>query len=509
MATALSCDLLIKGGHVVDPANGINGVGDVALSGGKVVAVTAPTSGGAAAGTSEGAAGGTTSGDGRGPSGTGSRSLDIRPARVLDAHGCYVIPGVIDLHVHLSSKYGGRVAHGMLARAGVTTALDMGGPAADVIRQAGEHGAGLTAACLEGLAPKVNLSGPDASAVDLRRAAEKGLVDGAIGVKIHFDNALTPEAAGRAIEEANRQGIWVAFHCGTTATASDITGLREAVALAGRNRLHLAHVNSYCRGNVKEPAVEALEAIDLLKSAPHLFSESYLAVINGTSARCVNGEPVLSRVKMWLGMGGFPGTQEGLRQAILAGWARINSVVGDDTVLATGAEGVAAWEAAGTNIGLSFPVNPPIPRLMLATTKDDAGRFVVDALGTDGGGIPRNVLLSAGMQLVQMEMLSVSDLVRKLSWTPSRVIGLAQKGHLSEGADADVTVVEPLSRRARTTIAGGEVVMHEGVVFGRGTTFVTTERGAAAVAATPGCRAKVIDVTRTGFYTGDGLKDAV
>lgn len=474
---ALACDLLIKGGHVVDPANGVDGVGDVALGGGKVIAVRAV-------------------------------ALAKAPvaARVLDARGCYVIPGVIDLHVHLSSKYSGGVAHKMLARAGVTTALDTGGPAADVVHQAGEHGAGLTVACLEGLTPKANLPSPDPSTGDIRRAIEKGLAAGAIGVKIHYDNALTPEAAGRTIEEANGRGVWVAFHCGTTASASDITGLREAVTLAGRHRLHIAHVNSYCRGNVKEPVVEALEAIELLKRAPHLFSESYLAVINGTSARCVNGEPALARVKMWLAMGGFEGTEAGLRQAILTGYARINAVVGDDTILATGADGVAAWEAAGTNIGLSFPVNPPIPRLILATARDQAGRFMVDALGTDGGGIPRNVLLSAGLQLVQMELLSMSDLVRKLSWTPSRVLGARSKGHLGEGADADVTIVDPAARRARTTVAGGEVVMHEGVVFGRGSTFLTTPQGADAVGATAGCLVKVIDVTQTGFYSGDGLK---
>lgn len=477
MASAISCDLLIRGGHVVDPTQGIDATGDVALNEGRVVAVA-----------------------------TGDSRPEFHPARVLDAQGCYVIPGIIDPHVHLSSHYSGRVAHKMLARAGVTTALDTGGPAADVVTTAGRHGAGLTIACLEGLAAGANLPSRDPAAAEIRQAGEKAQAAGALGVKIHYDHALTPEAAQRTIEEMNRQGMWVAFHCGTTATASDITGLREAVALAGRNRLHVAHVNSYCRGNVMEPAVEALEAIELLNSAPQLFTESYLAVINGTSARCANGEPVNARVKMWLGMGGFAGTQDGLRQAIMAGYARINAVVGDDTALATGTAGVAAWEAAGTNIGLSFPVNPPIPRLMLATAKDQAGHFVVDALGTDGGGIPRNVLVSAGMQVVQMEMLSMADLVRKLSWTPSRVLGLKSKGHLSEGADGDVTVIDPVARRARTTVAGGEIIMHDGVVFGRGSTFVTTKRGAEAVTATAGCTARVIDVTESGFYTGDGLK---
>ncbi|MGH2560905.1 MAG: hypothetical protein ACRDJH_17710 [Thermomicrobiales bacterium] len=32
-------DLVLTGGHVIDPANGINGPADVAIGGGKIVAV--------------------------------------------------------------------------------------------------------------------------------------------------------------------------------------------------------------------------------------------------------------------------------------------------------------------------------------------------------------------------------------------------------------------------------------------------------------------------------------
>ena len=219
-----------------------------------------------------------------------------RGQRIIDATGKYVLPGIIDLHVHLSSRYSGAVAHKMLARAGVTTALDMGAAPADALATAASYGAGLNVGSLGGLVPHGNLPDRDPSRAAIRRALDECLDGGSLGIKIHFDNKLTPAATKIAIDEANWQRAWVAFHCGTTETASDITGLQEAVELAGPNRLHLAHVNSYCRGNVMDPVVEAQECISLLNGAPHLFSETYIASINGTSARCADGLPVVERV---------------------------------------------------------------------------------------------------------------------------------------------------------------------------------------------------------------------
>ena len=63
-------DLLIKGGHVIDPANHLDAVMDVAVSGGKIAAV----------------------------------EKDIPAAtagKVVDASGLYVTPGLIDIHFHI------------------------------------------------------------------------------------------------------------------------------------------------------------------------------------------------------------------------------------------------------------------------------------------------------------------------------------------------------------------------------------------------------------------------
>lgn len=97
-------DLLLKGGHVIDPGNGVNAPMDVAVKDGRIAAVAA----------------------------------SIHPAeaaKTVDARGLYVTPGLVDLHVHV---YAGTGEKGSYAgdnsvypddhclRSGVTTAVDAG-----------------------------------------------------------------------------------------------------------------------------------------------------------------------------------------------------------------------------------------------------------------------------------------------------------------------------------------------------------------------------------------------
>ena len=93
----IRCDLILKGGEVVDPGQGIGGVLDVGIGDGRVVAVAKDLS-------------------------------SLQADRVLDARGKYVTPGLVDLHTHV---YAGVSAFGidaddLCARTGVTTAIDAG-----------------------------------------------------------------------------------------------------------------------------------------------------------------------------------------------------------------------------------------------------------------------------------------------------------------------------------------------------------------------------------------------
>lgn len=469
-------DLLIRGARVVDPGNGVDGRFDIGIAGEKIVEV-------------------------------GPDLSPMRAGRVLEAEGQIAVPGLIDLHVHASAWLGGSPAHRMLARAGVTTALDVAGPIGGVLELARSDGAGISIACLEQLKPGDQIESPDAPARDIERAIGRALDQGAIGVKIlggHYP--LTPRATADAIRLANRAFAWVAFHCGTTETGSDMTGFREAFALAAGHRLHIAHVNSYTRGltpGAADAVEEAREALRLLAGARNIVSESYLAVINGSPGRCVDGVPESRGTRRWLELGGYPATRAGLERAVFDGWAKVSVNEGGEMVLRWGAAGVEALNAFGTELIVCFAVNPPVPRLLLATAKRSDGSFIVDAIATDGGGIPRNVIAEWGMALVRLEALSLADLVRKASLLPARLLGLRDKGHLGPGADADVALIDPDGGRVTGTIALGRPVFWRGVVIGHGTRVLTTERGAAAVRAA-GLTPRVIHLAESGFYRRAG-----
>lgn len=89
-------DLILRGGRVIDPSQGLDGVRDVGFAGGKVAAI-AP-------------------------------HLDGTGAELRDVSGLIVTPGIIDLHTHV---YWGGTSLGIDAEAfcrtsGVTTAVDTG-----------------------------------------------------------------------------------------------------------------------------------------------------------------------------------------------------------------------------------------------------------------------------------------------------------------------------------------------------------------------------------------------
>jgi len=103
MLSAQPYDLLIKGGHVIDPKNNINAVMDVAIAQGKIARVAA--------------------------------AIPAAEAKKLvQAGGLYVTPGLIDIHVHVYPRPGmpgldrdsNVQADAFSFRSGVTTVVDAG-----------------------------------------------------------------------------------------------------------------------------------------------------------------------------------------------------------------------------------------------------------------------------------------------------------------------------------------------------------------------------------------------
>jgi dihydroorotase len=93
----MQCDILIRGGEVVDPSQQLRGVRDVAIRDGKILSI-------------------------------GERLPDVETTHTIDARGLYVVPGLIDLHLHVYRQHSpfGLEPDPLCPAGGVTTMLDAG-----------------------------------------------------------------------------------------------------------------------------------------------------------------------------------------------------------------------------------------------------------------------------------------------------------------------------------------------------------------------------------------------
>jgi len=469
-------DLLIKNGMLVDPANGKEGPFDLALSGGQVAAVE--------------------------PHLNPDRARDV-----FDAAGKFVFPGLVDSHVHLTPISRG-IGFRMLARAGVTCCLDCGGYVEDVLAGMAIYGSGISVAVLNRLDPGISgrIGGPNASKSDLARFLDESLDSGAFGLKLLGGHLpLSPETTAAAIELVNREGVYGAFHCGTTRNGSNLNGLLEALDLTGENHLHICHITAYCRGLTHgSPVEETMIALKELAERPHLVSESHNGPYNGTSADLEDGVPRSHVTRTCLKSGGFDPTGDGLLAAARDGYMRVQKGTEFGVIYLEAQEGVEYLKAADFKATVSFPVNRRSTAFLTATEKDENDRFIVTALSTDGGAIPRNFLLSHGLSLVRFDAWTLSDFVHKCCSAPARMLGLFRKGHLAPGADGDIVVADSHSHDALLTVAGGKVIMANGVVIGSGGTIITTERGIKTLQK-QNIPAETVDLEKSLFYNSPNL----
>lgn len=464
-------DLLIKGGLLVDPANDRQGQFDVALVDGQVARVEPGI------------------------------SPDITN-EIFDASDKLIFPGLVDSHVHLTPVKRA-VGFKMLARAGVTCALDCAGFIDDVIEGIAERGSGISAAVLHRLDPGVSISGPDAEKRELANYLDQSLGAGAFGFKLLGGHLpLSPETTIAAIELANEAQAYVAFHCGSTKNGSNLNGMLDALEFAGGNRLHICHTNAYCRGLTHgSPVKETMIALKELAARSHLVSESHMGPYNACWSKLENGIPRSQVTRTCLETGGYEPSRKGLLAAARTGYMLVQKSTAQAVIYLKPEEGAAYLEEVEFETIVSFPVNWRSTAFLMATEKDEDGRFIVTALSTDGGAIPRNFLLSHGLSLVRFDALTLPEFVRKCSWAPAQMLGLPGKGHLGPGADGDLIVVDPETHQALLTVAGGQVVMVNGIVVGSGGTIITTDRGKKAIE-DKGIKTFVADLENSLLYSG-------
>ena len=105
------------------------------------------------------------------------------------------------------------------------------------------------------------------------------------------------------------------------------------------------------------------------------------------------------------------------------------------------------------------------------------------------------------MALVSFGALSLLEAATKLTYTPSRMLGLLNKGHFSEGADGDVTVIDRTTGKASMSFVNGEPIMKNGRVVGSGGTWLVTSEGEKTAAAS-GLPYEVINLEQSKLYAG-------
>jgi len=197
----MTYDLLIQGGTVVDPSQSIHEPRDVAIEGDRIVAV----------------------------------EPNLQPAagtKVVDARGQLVVPGLIDLHVHVYYRHMGLCldADSLCAAGGVTTMLDAGSAGSynfggfhhDNILRAQTQVFGLVNLSCMGL-----IVAHYGELMDRRYADPEGVVatiekypEAAVGVKIRAGRHIIGEGQmGRdnfsdAVRAARESGTWLMVHIG-------------------------------------------------------------------------------------------------------------------------------------------------------------------------------------------------------------------------------------------------------------------------------------------------------
>ncbi|MDE2293313.1 MAG: dihydroorotase [Elusimicrobia bacterium] len=384
---------LIAGGRVVDPAAGVDGVRDVLLERGRVAAV------------------------GRGLRKALARRGDLE---VYDASGRWVLPGLVDIHVHLREP--GRTEDETIrsgaeaaARGGVTTVVAMPNtvPVTDSPRV-------IAAVLRAARGAAVNIL-PAAAVTRGQRG--RALTDfeacAAAGAAAFSDDGL-PVADGelmrRALLAAKRLGLPLLDHAEELgATGPGVLGLAAArrlgvpgipadseVLMAARDLalaqltggpLHLCHVS--CAGTVallREAKGRGLAVT--AEAAPHHFTLTEGQVPRGRAAADWKMKPPLR------------GAAD--RAAVRA-------------ALAEGVIDCVATDHA-----------PHAPR------KKARG-----VCGAPFGVIGLETSLPLSLDLWREGLLSRLRLVERLSAAPARILGLKRKGTLRRGADDDVAVVDP------------------------------------------------------------------
>ncbi|MFO7838539.1 MAG: dihydroorotase [Desulfosalsimonadaceae bacterium] len=394
--------ILIKGGRVLDPGR-LDGKMDVYVQKGVIEAIA-----------------------GEGPS--APPFAESEADRVINAAGCLVTPGLIDMHVHLrepGEEYKESIATGIRAAAagGFTSICCMPNtrPANDcpevttfIGSQAGRENS-----------VRVFPVGAISRGLEGRQLCEYGELKkaGAIAVSDDGRPVIDSQLMRRALEYAGSIGLQVISHCeelplargvmneGSCATRLGLSGIPNAaetvmvmrdIALAELTgvAVHIAHVST--SESVREIRAAKERGVRVsAETGPHYFTLTDESVGQYNTHAKMN-PPLRGQ-----------GDRRAVREALADG--TIDAVATDHAPHSVLEKQVPFDEAANGIIGLETS-------------------------------------LALGLSLVEQGGLTLSQLIDKMSLAPARILGLP--AGLQTGAAADITVIDPCRRFSYDAASG-------------------------------------------------------
>lgn len=392
--------ILIRSGHIIDPSQGIDGIGEILIEDGKIKEVRMK---------GQGARGKTLISEPRAPN---------SELRTIDAGGMYVLPGLVDMHTHLREpgyEYKETIRSGTAAavKGGFTTvcAMPNTNPVNDnssvtefIIRKAAREGS-----C------SVYPIGAITKLQKGEELAEIGIMhdEGCVAFSDDGRPVMNSELMKKALEYSKTFNVPVISHCedrdlseggvmnsgllsitlglrGIPPEAEEVMVARD-IALAGltRGRLHIAHVSTEGSVRLIRHAKEAGIAVTA-ETCPHYFSITEAAVKGYNTDAKVN--PPLRTEK------DIEAIKEGLKDGII-------DVIATDHAPHHRDEKLREFDKAP---------------------------FGISGFET---------ALSLSLMLVHDGILSINSLAEKMALNPSRILRI-DKGTLGVGADADIVIID-------------------------------------------------------------------
>ena len=380
--------ILIKNGRVIDPAANIDEILDILIEGGRIICV--------------------------------ARDIKNGCRQVIDAAGKIVMPGLVDMHVHLRQP--GRedketIASGTAAalKGGVTSVLAMPNtlPAID-----SEKNAALLRDIIEKdaqanvfICGAISTGRQGKELTDLARMRK-------VGVSAFSDDGSSVddvELMLKAFKKAREHKALIICHCedkalcsggvvnlGFTSTRLGLRGIsREseyrrierdiALSMRAKAPIHIAHVS--CRESMEIIALAKKKGADLTcETAPHYFCLTEEAVLGYDTNMKIN-PPLRSKDDV-----------EAIKQGLCDGI--IDAIASDHAPHTENEKDIEFERAEFGTIGLETE------------------------------------LAAAITELVHPGIIDWLQLSAKMSLNPSRILGI-NKGHIAVGRDADIVIVDP------------------------------------------------------------------